>query len=120
MAEPIEGGDEIALDISCTSSPTEMWGGTGTTKSDKLWSELVIHGQWYNVSGPWHVSIKRHRAGGTDTLSYTTNDLSAPPNAGPGSHREALTTRTVADFNDLSWTSPTGDLFTAKIWKPGA
>jgi hypothetical protein len=24
---------------------------------------------------------------------------------------------TVADFNDSAWTSPTGDLFTAKIWR---
>ena len=101
---------EISLEIECYS-----W----KMNADVLWSELVLHSQVYaRTNGPWQVEVHRYTQGGAHlTLNYRTSDEQAPPNIGPGTYREALETRTKADFTDPVWTGTTGDHFTFKCWR---
>lgn len=110
MTQHIQPEEEVALDIECYS-----W----KMNADVLWSELTLQAEYYNVSGGrWRVEISRAtQAGVLMNLAYTTSDELAPPNIGPGTYREALTTRITADFTDPVWTGTAGDHFAARIWR---
>lgn len=122
MSQPVDNGEEIALDISCVASNTvqDPHHPEGSM-SDGLWIEGNFLQQAYTFPGDWQVRRERHRAGQTPQVQEFTTDGTLIINPSGGETRkDMLKIKFESDFEPppKGWGgAPSGDLLKIKIWR---